>query len=62
MRKKGENNIRRAGKIAIRSMKIMISPLGIESQAFPLMSIPETLAIPKCAHSEGMYLFIGDLQ
>jgi len=27
MRKKGENNIRRAGKIAIRSMKIMISPL-----------------------------------
>jgi hypothetical protein len=32
MRKKGENNIRRAGKIAIRSMKIMISRLDIERQ------------------------------
>jgi hypothetical protein len=32
MRKKGENNIRQAGKIAIRPTKIMISRLDIESQ------------------------------
>ena len=36
MHKKGENSVNVRAKLRFRPTKIMISPLGIESQTFPL--------------------------
>lgn len=36
MRTKGEDNLKFAGKTTIRLIRIMVSPLSVESQTFPL--------------------------